>query len=187
MIKLKIEGEPKDIAKLLAFFEDCDEIDLEWHSQISKRAESNRWGSAIAGIDIDYAIEDEPEIIIRQRKKDKGKKPIAQPGYIYVLPAYGKNGLLGYKIGKSQNPYSRRGSFGIKLNFEIEYLIIIQSNDYSKLEKQLHAKYKDKRRGASEWFNLDEAEIEELKAMMTLEDKTYLATLNQRINPYPNE
>jgi hypothetical protein len=187
MIRLTIKGEPADIAKLLAFFEDSDEVDLEWNSRISKRAPSDKWGSAIAGIDIDYPIaEANPEIVIYEKKGKRGKADI-QPGYIYVLPAYGKRGLVAHKIGKSQNLHSRRHNFGIKLNFEIEYRIIISCNDFSALEKQLHSKYKDKRRGASEWFNLDEADLKELEAMMSNEDRIYLERLNREINPYADE
>lgn len=70
-------------------------------------------------------------------------------GYVYVLKA--ESGL--YKIGKAKDYRDRLKTFTVKLPFEVAYELVIATEDNSKLERELHEQYKDKRvRG--EWFSL---------------------------------
>lgn len=82
-------------------------------------------------------------------------------GYVYVVQA--DNNL--YKIGKSKDPHTRIQSLGVRLPYELEVLVLIESTNYTQLEKELHKHFADKRKGG-EWFELDENDLEYIKSLM---------------------
>lgn len=77
-------------------------------------------------------------------------------GYIYLLRS-----MSGYyKIGRSKNPDNRIKTFSVKLPFEVEYVVVIPSDDMIEFEKSWHDWFADKRVNG-EWFSLtnDDAEF----------------------------
>lgn len=175
MLKLRVQGEPKEIASFFALLEDADGILVEYTSGISKRAEHHKWGSAIAGVHADSSGYNNAEYTIYERGKAKGQP---QKGYVYLLPAYGEKGVIGYKIGKTTNPFSRRKTFSVKLNFEVNFVALISTDDHSKLETELHRRFRDLRLGSSEFFTLTDADVSQILEMMTLADKKLLFEVN---------
>jgi hypothetical protein len=177
-VKLKIEGTPDEIAAFLSHLGKADGIKLNGATEISKRGESHKWGSALAWMDvepIEGLVSDYSVYQSKREPKAKGKKA----GFIYLLPAYDKAGIVGYKIGKTTSPYSRRKSFGNKLYFEIEFIALIATLDYTELETRLHRHFAEKRQGRSEFFSLLPEDIAYIQAMMTDSDKKLLAQLNE--------
>jgi hypothetical protein len=83
-----------------------------------------------------------------------------RPGYVYVL----RSSTGAYKIGLARNPQNRLETFTVKLPFEVEYDTLIKTDDMRRLEAELHAHYAHKRING-EWFALDAADLEELRAM----------------------
>jgi arginine utilization protein RocB len=180
MIKLTIQGEPDEIAAFLFHLEDCAGISLEYKTGISKRALHHKWGSALAGLHIEAVTGLEPEVTIYSSKRgSKGESSTtkAVPGYVYVMPYYSANGIEGYKIGKTTNPYSRRRTFSIKLNFQVTFIALIHSDNHSALETAMHQEFAKKRRGSSEWFNLTPEDVAAIQALMSDEDKKLLSKL----------
>lgn len=176
-IRLNISGPPDEIEAFLFRVAKANGISLKNSTGISKRAEEHKTGSALAWLDVEPIEGLVADYSIYQSKrtgKTKGKKA----GFVYLLPAYDKTGIVGYKIGKTTSPYSRRKSFGNKLYFEIEFIALIATLDYTALETQLHRHFTDKRQGRSEFFNLVPDDIVYIQAMMTNSDKSLLAELN---------
>lgn len=180
MIKLKIEGTPEEIAAFLAHVEETDGLKQKWSTEITKRAESHQWGSALAAYDVEPIEGLQAEYSIYQRGKKGQDKPKSQarPGWVYVLPAYGPSGCVGFKIGKTLTPYSRRKTFGNKFYFEIAFVALISTANHTALETKLHQHYASKRMGRSEFFNLTEQDILDLQDMMSEEDKALMAKVN---------
>lgn len=67
-----------------------------------------------------------------------------------------------YKIGMTKDPYNRLKTFGVQLPFQVEYELVIESNDYKAFQKELHARFQDKHING-EWFALDQADVEALR------------------------
>ncbi len=78
-------------------------------------------------------------------------------GYVYFIYDYTRNRV---KIGKSKNPKTRITDFKIA-NPGIELLYSIKTDDYSKLEKDFHNLFKNKRI-VGEWFNFSITELKEI-------------------------
>lgn len=175
MIKLKISGEPQEIASFFQHLADVDPLIVEYTSSISKRAEHHKWGSSIAGISVELVPDIEADVSIYKGKKYMGQ---AVEGYIYVLPYYGKDGIKGYKIGKTVNPHSRRKTFSVKFPFDIEFIALIKADDISKKETEYHQIFADVRRGSSEWYDLTPGDIDYLKSEMSLDDRKFLEAFN---------
>lgn len=87
-------------------------------------------------------------------RDDKPSTKKTKPGYVYLIR--GENGY--YKIGKSSNAKNRIESLGVVLPFTIEPVCIVQTNDMHGLEKELHARFSDKRI-SGEWFVLNEQDV----------------------------
>ena len=81
-------------------------------------------------------------------------------GYVYLVHCMGTNF---YKIGISKiDYYARLASMQSGCPYELEFIDTIHSTQYRKLEKALHAKFRNKRiRG--EWFDLDRESLSEVK------------------------
>lgn len=94
------------------------------------------------------------------RKKNKRGKKKNRKGYVYILLA--ENGLR--KIGRTNNPKSRLGSFAMS-PIEIDVEKIYAVADSLLTEKLLHEKFHSKRvRG--EWFCLNESDLETMKELI---------------------
>ena len=82
----------------------------------------------------------------------------AVPGYVYLIES-----KYGYKIGKSVNIKSRTNLFSVKLPFPIKLIHYAWFEDYSRVERDFHERYFDKRL-EGEWFALDQEDINEIKS-----------------------
>lgn len=102
------------------------------------------------------------EVVIRRQTNDTSQAT-AQSGYVYLL----RSDTGFYKIGRAKNPKNRLATFNVKLPFEVQFEHLIKSNDYKRLEKELHERY-DHLRVNGEWFNLDPKDIEEILKMETV-------------------
>jgi len=80
-------------------------------------------------------------------------------GYVYVVEA--DNGL--YKIGLSKEPRKRIDALGVKLPYELEIIILIETPDRYELERELHEQFADKRKNG-EWFELTSKDLETINA-----------------------
>lgn len=175
MLKVKIDGEPDEIAAFFSHIEDCEGLRMEYQTAISKRAAHHKWGSSKAGIHAE-SVGISADVSVYGEWKAKGK---SQKGFVYLLPAYGAEGVMGYKIGKTTNAHSRRKTFGIKLNFDVKFLAVVSTDDHSALETKLHRQYADKRRGSSEWFNLNEDDVKHIQSLMSAADEKLLKEVNR--------
>jgi hypothetical protein len=175
MLKITVKGEPNEIAAFFAHMEEADGLQVEYHSAISKRAATHKWGSAIAGIHAALLEGFEADVSIWNREKKRGQ---AQKGYVYLLPAYGAEGILGYKIGKTIKPQSRKSTFGVKLGFRVKFLALISTDDHSALETELHRLYATQRQGHSEFFALRSVDVDDIIRLMSPEDKKLLKEVN---------
>ena len=112
-----------------------------------------------------YFLATSPELLRAEISKAAAKKavkptPKPKPGYVYLLK--GPSGY--YKIGMTQNPATRRASFGVTLPFEVEFECLIKTDDMSGLELKLHDMYSN-RRVNGEWFNLTSEDIAYIKSL----------------------
>jgi hypothetical protein len=82
-----------------------------------------------------------------------------KPGYVYVLASAGV-----YKIGRTVDPTSRQKALGIALPYPVEMVATIYSEDYRRLESDLHEQYAGKRLNG-EWFELTADDLAALKAL----------------------
>jgi hypothetical protein len=175
-IKLKIQGEPDEIEAFFGHVSECEALELVYRSNISKRAEHHKWGSAIATVVPEVADDVEADVTIYEGKKQKAQ---TKAGFIYLMPAYGAEGLLGYKIGKTIRPQSRRRTFGVKLGFAVKFLALISTTDHTKLETELHRMFAEKRQGYSEFFNLTSDDAAKIIGMMSPDDEKLLKEVNR--------
>ena len=90
----------------------------------------------------------------RQRQEWATHAIERRKGYVYILKA--DNGA--YKIGRTNNPKSRRQTFGVELPFDVEYEVVIKTDDMYQLERDLHREYRHKHIRA-EWFALSVEDI----------------------------
>lgn len=88
-------------------------------------------------------------------------------GYVYLV----RDTALGMtKIGSATDYRSRVGGLQTACPQELHLIAVIQSDKYIGIERELHAKYSDKRyRG--EWFSLTDEDID---AIVTYHDGRYL-------------
>jgi hypothetical protein len=92
-----------------------------------------------------------------EMEKDRG-------GFVYLLRCCGS-----YKIGRTVNSVNDR-AFSMSLPEKPEVVAFVRSVEYIQLEKDLHAAYAEKR-GYGEWFRLDDADVEAIKAVMREKDQ----------------
>ena len=83
-----------------------------------------------------------------------------RPGYVYVL----RSTTGAYKIGYATNPADRLKTFTVKLPFEVEYELLIKTDDMRALEAELHERYTDKHING-EWFALTADDLAELRTL----------------------
>jgi len=81
-------------------------------------------------------------------------------GYVYVIQDV--SNTWQYKIGRTNYPKRRINTFGVTLPFETEVVAILQTEDATALERELHQHFaNDRQRG--EWFDLTEAQVQEMR------------------------
>lgn len=96
-----------------------------------------------------------------EKKAAKKKSSVSDTwGYVYLL----QSPTSAYKIGRTNNPKSRRRTFGVKLPFEVEYIVVIETDNMFELERTLHARFDDKRVNG-EWFDLSADDVEYIKSL----------------------
>lgn len=104
----------------------------------------------------------------RNAKKKKNQTTAKSEGYIYFLKEL-EFGTV--KVGLSKNYKRRMDEFGVLLPFTTELIHVIKVKEMRKTEKMIHEYFKGKRKyvekdgqiKASEWFNLNENDIEKIK------------------------
>ncbi len=178
MLKFKITGEPEEIEAYFLHIAKLEALSVQYRSEVSKYAAHNKTGSVVAGIHAEPVQGIEAKVSIYQRPTSK-KRGQAQAGYVYLMPAYDGKGLIGYKIGKTIKPQSRRRTFGVKLSFEVKFLALISTGDHTGLETELHRRFADKRMGTSEFFNLTAFDVSHIVGMMSDADKKLLKEVNR--------
>lgn len=93
-----------------------------------------------------------------EQRGESARKPRA--GYVYVL----RSSTGAFKIGYASSPDDRLRTFSVKLPFEVEYEVLIKTDDMLGYEAQLHERFADKRING-EWFALTDDDLAELRAM----------------------
>ncbi len=82
-------------------------------------------------------------------------------GYVYLIVSPEGH----YKIGKTKNPENRKKTFEVKLPFRVEYVCVIKADDMDTLEKELHARFSDKRING-EWFSLNPEDVAYIQGLV---------------------
>lgn len=80
-------------------------------------------------------------------------------GYVYLVECN-----FAYKIGIAKNVEQRIQNMQTAAPDEITLLCTISTDDMNGLEKELHTKFKDKRR-IGEWFDLSPEDVEYIKGL----------------------
>ena len=91
----------------------------------------------------------------RPRKMPRVREP--QSGFVYVVEGGGY-----HKIGKAKDIRNRTAWFELKLPFEVDLVHLIESEDYSETEKELHLAFANKRVNG-EWFDLSEEDLDHIR------------------------
>jgi DNA segregation ATPase FtsK/SpoIIIE-like protein len=106
------------------------------------------------------ALEDAILSLIKQRRALVNKQELATQGYqggVYIIRQKGTNH---YKIGQTRSREMRMQQFGVRLPFEIEEVAWIETPAYIEKERELHELFAEKRLNGSEFFELDEQELQ---------------------------
>lgn len=98
---------------------------------------------------------------------NKRNKVIQKNGYLYLVK---DNASERIKIGITTNHKERLRSLNTMVPYGITVIEIFPSNRYVELEKEVHERYKDKRKNG-EWFEFNEDELEE--CMYYIKEMTY--------------
>lgn len=115
--------------------------------------------------------------ILTWAKREFYEKAFNQIGYVYLIR--NDHGL--YKIGKTKQLERRLKRFDVKLPFEIETIVIIQTAYPDQEEKDWHTRFADKRIDG-EWFSLDDADVQ----WMTQYDVRYTIPPDETPTETPN-
>lgn len=101
-----------------------------------------------------------PPVYIARSLDPLKRRERARPGYVYVL----RSPTGAFKIGYASDPADRLRTFTVKLPFEVEYELLIKTDDMRGLEAELHEYHADKRING-EWFALDANDLAELRKL----------------------
>lgn len=82
-------------------------------------------------------------------------------GYVYVIKSLTNDAY--YKIGRSRDLHRRSKTFGVLLPFDVQTICTIKTKDMYKLEREMHQRFFSKRIGDTEWFALNQSDLEWLK------------------------
>jgi hypothetical protein len=80
-------------------------------------------------------------------------------GCVYILKC---EYFDAYKIGKAKNPLRRSQTLDIQLPYPTEVVHVIASEDYSRLEREMHNTFANVRL-KGEWFRLSERDVDLLR------------------------
>jgi hypothetical protein len=164
MIKLMIQGTPEDIDRFGAILKGAG-VEFVYVSSTRKPTAVAKWGSQKAGINLpDVDVTDYPSgkvEIFERKRRGTGTSKRSKAGYVYLMPT--PHGA--YKIGKTTNPNSRRKTFSTKYPFPVEFIHLIKTSDCHALEKELHQRFSERRKGRSEFFDLTGDDVESIKSM----------------------
>lgn len=92
---------------------------------------------------------------------------------VYVAKAVG---LDVYKIGRSSGVFTRLSTLDRGTPFGIELIALIRTIDAEELERFLHRIVKGPR-VHGEWFQLTEEDLQTIKGIANVENKTWLALI----------
>jgi hypothetical protein len=93
----------------------------------------------------------------REVKQKRPRK--LRPGQIYLIRS--DNGF--YKIGRSANAVARFKNLTVQLPYKLELLLVIETDDTVRLEKELHERFHHCR-SRGEWFALSDEDVEWIKS-----------------------
>lgn len=93
------------------------------------------------------------------RENQNKLKQNNRKGVVYVINQVGTNN---YKIGISTNYQERFKHFSVKLPFDIQETAVYETDEFITLEKQLHEYFADKRLNNSEFFELNQEDLEQI-------------------------
>lgn len=163
MIKFRVRGNIDEVNAFIAALRDANLPQLEilnvspFHQPKSDAKSGWAWVSLKA-----TGQSGAPAPVVSVYSSRRGqKKAKVKAGYVYLLRA--DNGT--WKIGKTVNPHSRKKTFGVKLPFQVEFEHLIECGDMTKLEKELHSMFAEKRLRGSEFFALTPDDVEKIKKL----------------------
>jgi hypothetical protein len=104
---------------------------------------------------------DQVSVHLTDRRAELVARKAATPGHIYLVECDGH-----YKIGKSKRPLARLGRFATMWLKPTRVIAAAQFDDMSAKEAELHRSYAGKR-VHGEWFALDAADVEAIKAVLS--------------------
>ena len=112
-----------------------------------------------------YVQSVEEEIKYRHRCRSNNKTPKPKKKIITDSPRNGfvylvQSSTGAYKIGRTINPHDRIRTFNVKLPFEVEYVVVIETANMYSLESELHNQFARKRVNG-EWFQHEVGAVEE--------------------------
>jgi hypothetical protein len=93
--------------------------------------------------------------------------PQLAPGYVYLVREKSEGH---YKIGREKTAASRTKTFEVKLPFKIDVICRIPTDNRHRLEKELHEMFHLKRIRGTEWFVLDDKDVDFIKSMAENKD-----------------
>ncbi len=102
-------------------------------------------------------IYDPPPQVKSSPRPTHQRKP--QRGFVYLIEGGGH-----YKIGKAIDPRKRSEQLTIQLPYPVNLLHVVESDDYSRLERKLHQRFAPQRENG-EWFDLEDSDVEHILAM----------------------
>lgn len=131
--------------------------DMKWYIIQALRGELTADDGDLFGAPEDYWSEQPSAETPRLYNAVNGT---ARPGYVYVL----RSPTGAYKIGYATNPADRLRTFTVKLPFEVEYELLIKTDNMRGLEAELHEYYSEKHING-EWFALTDDDLAELRQL----------------------
>jgi len=86
----------------------------------------------------------------------------APAGYVYVIQDVDFSNR--YKIGRTNHPRTRLNKFGVELPFKTEVVHILRTENAVATESDLHKRFA-KSHARGEWFDLDDAQLQEIRRL----------------------
>jgi len=160
--------------KCIVTIRDAADANQEYLENIANLCDAHHYEIDIVGRFIDagkkwdYVSDDDLRLILdfwaasdwlkQSVKQELESRRQARMGYVYLLKA--DNGL--YKIGQSKVIDERIKQLGLKLPYELELVLTIESEFYKEIEAAFHESLADKQ-VKGEWFRLNAEDIEAIK------------------------
>lgn len=119
-----------------------------------------------------------PIVTVALRKSRMSHPSNSESGIVYVIKDE-KSGL--HKIGITLD--WRRRSRQLDIGTKTRAICVVRTIKPGKVETALHLKYKALRLPQSEWFNLEEKHMEEIKQILIAEREIYKKIITSRSKP----